>query len=137
MITAKQLYDTYPHQQMRMYVQATHPALNAKQQAPILGALVKKFLFNFNNDPHGGDGWNGGVPLDLLNEVPGNVYSAFVWADTPEGLDFWAEINRYRPGFPLPPRPMRLDEDDPVAEPAALAAKPVKKPAKKRVGWWV
>lgn len=115
MITAKQLKDTYPHRQMRMYIDAEYPGLEPALKAARFGALVKKFLLNFNENPHGGGGWDQRV----IEEVPDNIDEAFLWANTPEGHDFWKHINSFMP--------VEIVE----------APKPAKgKAPKKRVGWW-
>lgn len=114
MITAKQLKDTYPHRQMRMYIEDEYRHMTPQGKAAQLGALVKKFLKNFEADV----GWG---PRDL-DEVPQDIDQAFTWEDTPEGFEFWRHIHR----------------DIFVPVEIVEAPKPAKgKAPKKRVGWWV
>lgn len=108
MITAKELYGTYPHQQMRMYLLHTFPLDTPRQTGVRLAALVKKFLRN-RNAQH---------PFD--NFIPRNVDEAFVWDETPEGWGFWHEVQEFRPA--------RADVPNPV--------KAAKEAPRKKVGWW-
>lgn len=111
MITAKQLKDTYPHRQMRMYIEDEYAHMTPEGRAAKLGALVKKFLTNFKNQF---DGW------EEPEVVPRDIDGAFTWQDTPEGHAFWRKINGYAP------------------EEIVEIVKPVKaKAPKKRIGWWV
>ncbi len=136
MITAKQLKDTYPHRQMRMYIEDEYAHMTPKGRAAKLGALVKKFLFNFNNEPNAPQWKN-------LDQVPENVDAAFLWFGTPEGQDFWERIHDYAP----PREEARIAPGPWDVAPFGggfeqLIGKPVKvklpKAApKKRIGWWV
>lgn len=112
MITAKQLKDTYPHRQMRAYIEDEYAHMTPQGQAAKLGGLVKKFLKNFE--------LQAGVWVRPDPEiVPRDIDEAFTWADTPEGHEFWRHINSFMP--------VEIVE----------APKPAKgKAPKKRVGWW-
>lgn len=139
MITAKQLNGTYPHRQMRMYIEDQYAHMTPEGRAAKLGALVKKFLFNFNKNPHGGNRWG----QKGIDEVPDNIDEAFLWADTPEGFDFWEHIQDFRPQAEearIAPGPWDVPAFAAGFE--ELVGKPVKvklpKAApKKRIGWWV
>ena len=111
MITAKQLYNTYPHKQMRMYVEATFNRISWPSE---LSKLTRKFLRNFRDQ-------DGGWDLHDVDAIPRNIDAAFTWGDTPEGHDFWRRIGDYRPA-PIVPK---------VAKPKAAVPAP-----KKSVGWW-
>lgn len=132
MITAKQLNGTYPHRQMRMYIEDKYPDANAYTRGAHLAALVKKFLFNFQNNPHGGAGW---VQAGI-DDVPENIDQAFVWEDTPEGHNFWRDVQ----GF-APPADIILDGAAPFeglfGKKAKLKVAAPKAPLKKQIGWWV
>lgn len=131
MITAKQLKDTYPHKQMRMYIEDLYPGATLAQRAAHLGALVKKFLFNFAIDPHGGFGDK--------DEVPKDINTAFIWGDTPEGQKFWGCIHDYEPVEEVlpPPRdnPWVIDGFEELVGKKAKVKLPKAAP-KKVVGWW-
>lgn len=105
MITAKQLHNTYPHRQMRGYIGQEYPQLTRMERGQKLAALTRKFLRNCGK----------------LEEVPHSIDDAFVWADTPEGHEFWRVINLARP-------------EAVVAR--MVKAKPAPVVAKKKVGWW-
>lgn len=111
MITAKQLYNTYPHKQMRMYVEATFDRISWPSE---LSKLTRKFLRNFKAQ---GGGWY----RHDVDVVPRDIDAAFTWAGTPEGYDFWAIISNYRPAA------VELG----VVKPKAAVPAP-----KKKVGWW-
>ena len=121
MITAKQLRNTYPHKQMRMFIEREYPQAGPVERGRKLADLTRKFLRNYD-------------ALDGGNVVPRNVDAAFIWGNTPEGHDFWGAISDMQPiieqeeivfaDWPAPPPP--------EARPAKV--KPVV--AKKKVGWW-
>lgn len=134
MITAKQLYNTYPHRQMRMYIEAQYPLDTPAQQAAKLGALVKKFLFNFEF----ADGFH--QEQENLDVVPESITAAFEWETTAEGHHFWYRIHEYKPApqevpaVIVGPGPL----EDLIGKPAKVKLpKAVKAAPKKRVGWWV
>lgn len=85
MITAKQLYNTFPHRQMRGYIEQEYPQLTRMERGQKLAALTRKFLHNCGE----------------LEEVPRNIDAAFVWIATPEGHDFWETIDGVRPAAPV------------------------------------
>lgn len=114
MITAKQLYNTYPHRQMRGYIEQEYPQLTRMERGQKLAALTRKFLRNCGE----------------LEEVPRNIADAFAWRATPEGHDFWGDINNVI----LRPDPVDLHLIAPVAR--MVKAKPAPVVAKKKVGWW-
>ena len=78
MITAKQLRNTYPHRQMREYIEQEYPQLTRMERGQKLAALTRKFLHNCGE----------------LEEVPRNIHAAFVWGVSPEGHEFWRAIDR-------------------------------------------
>ena len=120
MITAKQVYGTYPHVQMRWYIERTKPEATKAAKAAFLGQLVGKFVANCN------------AQHDYRDDVPADIDVAFTWDDTQEGHNYWAEVNRHA-NMPeefvdqwlrqAKPKVMKV----PVAAPA---------PKLKRVGWW-
>lgn len=128
MFTAKQLKDTYPHKQMRLYIEAT--VADAAKRPAALGQLVKKFMANCAQEGQ--------------FDVPMNVDRAFIWAHTPEGHDFWSVINRYEPKKVAKAKPVMpgleavFDHFVPPVAPVApkKEAKAAPKPAPKQVGWW-
>lgn len=105
MITAKQLHNTYPHRQMREYIEREHPQLTRMERGQKLAALTRKFLRNCGE----------------LEEVPRNIDAAFLWADTPEGHEFWRAISDVHPARVV----VRMAK-----------VKPAPVIAKKKVGWW-
>jgi hypothetical protein len=114
MLTAKMLYNTYAHKQMRMYIDQEYAQLPHWMRSQKLGQLTKKFLHNFADQFRGDQ--------DLVG-VPGNIDEAFTWEDTPEGHEFWKRICGMMP------------EEGVMAAPKR--AKVAKAPApKKKVGWW-
>lgn len=132
MITAKQLKDTYPHRQMRMYIEDLHVGKPASYRAAMLGALVKKFLFNFNNEPNAPHWKN-------FDQVPDNVEIAFLWLNTPEGQDFWERVNDFVPEVAAVPQPnpWAMAFKGLVGKPVKIKLpKAAKAAPKKRVGWW-
>lgn len=130
MFTAKQLKNTYPHKQMRLYIEAT--VAEAAKRPAALGQLVKKFMANCEKE------WQFDVPM--------NVDLAFIWANTPEGHGFWSVINGYEPKKAAKAKPFVMDIEAggfaKFADPAVAPAEPKKeakaapKPAPKQVGWW-
>lgn len=129
MFTAKQLKDTYPHKQMRRYIEAT--VADAAKRPAALGQLVKKFMANCEKQFRGFG-------------VPNNVDAAFSWANTPEGYGFWAIINAHVPKEAAKAKPVIVDFEAAFApfEPPVAPVAPKKedkaapKPAPKQVGWW-
>lgn len=131
MFTAKQLKDTYPHKQMRMYIEAT--VADAAKRPAALGQLVKKFMANCEKQFRG-------------LAVPGDVDAAFIWANTREGHRFWSIIHGYKPKKAAKAKPFVMDIEAggfaKFADPAVAPAEPKKeakaapKPAPKQVGWW-
>ena len=117
MITAKQLFGSAAHVQLRYYIWQTMPEADDFKKAAALGALVKKFVAN-RNDQH---------PHE--NDLPESVDEAFIWSDTNEGHEFWREIE---PEFLIPEEFFNkwLGKPKPVKQPKQQAPKP------KRVGWW-
>lgn len=81
MITAKQLHNTFPHRQMRGYIEQEYPQLTRMERGQKLAALTRKFLHNCGE----------------LEEVPRDIDAAFVWEETPEGHEFWRAISDMRP----------------------------------------
>lgn len=133
MITAKQLNGTHPHQQMRLYIDTIYPDKGAADKAGYLSSLVKKFLFNFENDPHGGLGAGPGDP-DIL---PDNITNAFIWGDTPEGHEFWLRVSRMEPVNPVQDNNPWVEWDAaPKVKKAKGKAAAPKAPPKKQIGWW-
>lgn len=130
MITAKQLNGTYPHRQMRMYIEDKYPDANAYTRGAHLAALVRKFLLNFQKNPHGGAGWEEfGV-----EEVPRNIDEAFVWGDTPEGHNFWRDINEFDPHLGI--FFQEVGPAEPVAKKVKIKVVAPEAPLKKQIGWW-
>lgn len=117
MITAKMLRDTYPHRQMRAYIDDIHRDLTVAQRAAKLGALVSKYIKNCNEI-----GWVKGA-------VAEDIDGSFTWRETPEGHDFWSTINNYWP--PRAVQPVKLEAE--VKPEKKAVPKPEKKP---KVGWW-
>ncbi|MNJ28526.1 hypothetical protein D3C77_230640 [compost metagenome] len=132
MITAKQLNGTYPHRQMRMYIEDKYPDANAYTRGAHLAVLVKKFLFNFQNNPHGGIG----ARVGDIDVVPRNIDEAFIWGNTPEDHNFWRDIHGFEPPVDIFP-----DEAAPFeglfGKKAKLKVAAPKAPLKKQIGWWV
>lgn len=85
MITAKQLRNTYPHRQMREYIEQEYPQLTRMERGQKLAALTRKFLHNCGE----------------LGEVPRNIDNAFIWVATPEGHEFWSAISDVHPAAPV------------------------------------
>lgn len=116
MITAKQVYGTYPHVQMRWYIERTKPEATKAQKAASLGQLVGKFVANHNaQNP------------DLLMVID-NVDAAFVWDNTQEGFNYWEEVSRLVPQefvdqWLKPEKPIKVKLPPPA-------------PKLKQVGWW-
>lgn len=115
MITAKMLRDTYPHRQMRAYIDNIHRDLTVGQRAAKLGALVSKYIKNCNRIGK--------------EHVAADIDESFVWITTPEGHNFWATINDYRPARVI--QPVKLEAE--VKPEKKAVPKPEKKP---KVGWW-
>lgn len=129
MITAKQLNGTYPHRQMRMYIENKYPDAHAYTRGAHLTVLVKKFLKNFEDQA-------GGWDLGDVDVVPRDIDAAFTWEDTPEGQVFWQIINDMQPEQVVPGNNLWVDWGAPaVAVKKAKAAAP-KAPLKKQIGWW-
>ena len=81
MITAKALYGTKAHDQLRAFINLNFPQLTAGQRSYRLGLLTRWFISNF-------DSW---YPV----QDP-SVINAFTWNDTPEGHNFWANVHYCR-----------------------------------------
>lgn len=110
----KQLKKTPAYEQLRRYV-AKH--VDEDHRPYELGLLAKRFLarwdehFQAVNNPRGA-----GISID----------TAFDWARTPEGFDFWSSVQH---GIEVDLRICPVGD-----QPAKKKGKP--KPLKK-VGWWV
>ena len=112
MINAKQVFGTYPHVQMRWHIART--VADEARRPYELGQLVKKFVFNHNDQ-------------NDFDEVQESIDASFTWADTPEGHAFWSDISQHVPEH---------FKDQWLKQPKVkkqLMAKPIKP---KRVGWW-
>lgn len=113
MINAKQVFGTYPHVQMRWYVEQT--VADEARRPYELSQLVKKYVNNCN-EQNGDD------------EVQFDIDASFIWDDTPEGHGFWQGISAHVPEHF---KDQWLKRPKVKKQPAAKPVKP------KRVGWWV
>lgn len=107
MFTVEQLRGTRPYMQMKEYIEEEYQHLNQRQRAGRLSSLVKKYMKNVERE----------VDWDV---VPDDIDGSFTWALTPEGHQFWKDINDF-PGLPR--------------KPVKGKGKPAQQP-KKKVGWW-
>lgn len=73
MITAKDLYGTKAHDQLRAFINLNFPQFTAGQRSYRLGLLTRRFISNANDTS--------------------SVIAAFVWGGTPEGHDFWSDVH--------------------------------------------
>lgn len=111
MMDIKWLRTTPAHGQLRSYVDGVFGHLNAQQKGIELARLSKQVLKNINNQD---------LDHELADPEDVDICACFTWADSPEGHNFWANIDTYKPA------PKKVAKVKKVAE-----VKP-----KKPVGWW-
>lgn len=82
MIDIKMLKGTGPYNQMKRYIEEEHAALSPQQRAGKFTALLKCYVSNCN------------LLHPKRQVVVGDIIDSFAWFRTPEGRDFWQEIDK-------------------------------------------